>query len=426
MNQVKTGREEIGEGIFANFVENDRFKTNYVTFYFVMPLTAYNASAGTLLSRVLLRGCEKYPTQREMNRVLDHAFDAALDSDTERVGEWHAVSLQLTMLDDAFSFGGEDITSEGMDLLEEALMRPYLPNGAFDPDYVESERSLALDELAARINNKARYARSRMFEHMCRLEPYSVCPQGDRRNLKLLTPEALTEYYRTLLRESRMEIFFVGRFDREACTARLKRMFAHLERKVKPLPEISVRIKPRSVREVTERMDIRQANLVMGFRTACTVQDKASAAFSVYNGVLGGSLTSKLFCHLREKMSLCYSVASIPDLLKGVMLIYAGIAPENRDVAIREAMGQMDEICRGNISDEELESARNALLNALRGLEDNPAALAEWYLPRVLTGRFETPYDVIARLERVTREDVVAVSKNVRLDTVYTLTAKEA
>ena len=125
-------------------------------------------------------------------------------------------------------------------------------------------------------------------------------------------------------------------------------------------------------------------------------------------------------------MSLCYSVASIPDLLKGVMLIYAGIAPENRDVAIREAMGQMDEICRGNISDEELESARNALLNALRGLEDNPAALAEWYLPRVLTGRFETPYDVIARLERVTREDVVAVSKNVRLDTVYTLTAKEA
>ena len=86
----------------------------------------------------------------------------------------------------------------------------------------------------------------------------------------------------------------------------------------------------------------------------------------------------------------------------------------------------MDEIRRGNVTEEELESAKGALINAMNGLGDNPAALAEWYLPRVLSGQILTPAEIAREVAEITVEDVVRVSERITLDTVYTLTAKEA
>lgn len=425
MNQQKPGRIELFSGVHLNFVENDRYKTNFITFDFVTPLDRVTASYNTVLSRVLTRGCEKYPTQMMLNRALDELYDASLSSDSVKVGEWHTLSVSLSLLDNAFTFDSRDLSAQGLSLLEEVILHPLLDNGAFSEEYVKGEKKQALLEIASLVNNKARYARSRMIEHMCKLEPYSTCSLGNRAEIGKITADSLGAYYRRLLKTARIEIFFVGRFDPEQIEKRIREMLADLDRDFEELPPLSIRTKARTVKEVTETMDITQANLVMGFRTACTIYDPSWRAMSLYNAVLGGSLTSKLFCVLREKMSLCYSISSTPDALKGIMSIYAGIAPENREVAIREALNQMDEIRKGNITPEELENARGALLHSLRGLQDNPAVLADWYLPRILTGNFQTPDQIIAELKELTAEDVVAVSENITLDTVYTLTGKE-
>jgi len=425
MNQESLERYSIGDGIHLNFIRNDRYKTNYITFYFVTPLNRKTASYNTLLSRVLTRGSRAYPTQMELNRVLDHCYDASLSSDTEKVGEWHAISVSLGILDNAFSLDDEDIAEKGLEILENVLFDPFLPGGAFDEAYVDGEKKLALLEIASQINNKARFSRSRMIEVMCRLEPYSTCSLGDKRVLRTITPALLTEYYRELLKTAQVEIFFVGRFDQSVMKEKTERFFAGRERCVLPLPEISIRTKARSVKEVTETMDITQANLVMGFRTASTIYDKHWRAMSLYNSVLGGSLTSKLFCVLREKMSLCYSISSSPDAMKGIMMIYAGIAPENRDVAVKETLHQMDLIREGRISDEELENARGAIVHAMNSLGDNPAVLAQWYLPRVLTNTVQTPQEIVQEIKEITKEDVMRVAERIQLDTVYTLTGKE-
>lgn len=425
MNREKPDRISIGQGIGLNFVENDRYKTNHITFYFVTKLNKYTASNNTVLSRVLTRGCEEYPTQRALNQALDHCYDAEIVADTSKIGDFHAMSISLSLLDNAYSLDGEDITSEGLSLLEKVLFHPYVVNGAFDEEYVKGEKKLAQDEIAAQINHKASYAKGRLIGHMCRLEPYGTSAFGEKREIGRITAKSLYEYYRSLLATAVVEIFFVGRFDRRKVKDTVAALFKDRERHPEELPQPSIRTKARSVKEITERMDITQANLVMGFRAGVSVFDKDWRAMSLYNSVLGGSLTSKLFCVLREKMSLCYSVSSQPHGMKGILLIYAGIAPENRDVAVKEALHQMDEIKNGNVSSEELENARGAIVHALKGLGDNPTALAGWYLPNVLIGQVKTPTEVIEELSRVTLEDVIRVAKNITLDTVYTLTAKE-
>ncbi len=425
MKREKPDRISIGSGIGLNFVENDRYKTNHITFYFITPLNKYTASNNTVLSRVLTRGCMEYPNQRFLNQALDHCYDAELVADTSKIGDLHALSLSLSLLDNGYSFDGEDITGEGLSLLEKVLFYPYVVGGAFDEEYVKGEKKLAQDEIAAQINHKASYAKGRMLGHMCRLEPYGTGALGEKREIGRITAKSLYEYYKNLLKTATVEIFFVGRFDREKVKRTVEMLFAGRERSCEPLPLPSIRTKARSVREITERMDITQANLVMGFRAGVSIFDQDWRAMTLYNSVLGGSLTSKLFCVLREKMSLCYSVSSQPHAMKGILLIYAGIAPENRDIAVKEALRQMDEIKNGNVTSEELENARGAIVHALKGLGDNPAALAGWYLPSVLIGQVKTPSEVIEELKKVTLDDVIRVSRGITLDTVYTLTAKE-
>ncbi|MBQ3075309.1 MAG: insulinase family protein [Clostridia bacterium] len=425
MNQQKPTRLSLLPGVHLNFVENDRYKTNFITFDFLTPLNRRTASYNTVLARVLTRGCKRYPSQLMLNRALDDLYDATLSSDSVKIGEWHALSVCLALLDNAFTFDGQELSGEGLALLEQVIFHPYLPEGKFSEEYVKGEKKQALLEIASLVNNKARYAKGRMIEHMCKLEPYSTCAIGTRSEIGKITAEGLASYYKELLKTSRIEIFFVGRFDARKVKDQVEKMFVGCEREFAPLPPLSIRTKARTVKEITETMDITQANLVMGFRTACTIYDPTWRAMSLYNAVLGGSLTSKLFCVLREKMSLCYSISSTPDALKGIMTVYAGIAPENREVAIRETLAQMEEIRKGNITSEELENARGALIHSLRGLQDNPAVLADWYLPRILTDNFQTPDEIISELLTLTVQDVVKVSENITLDTVYTLTGKE-
>lgn len=425
MNREKLDRICLGEGIGLNFAENDRYKTNHITFYFMTGLDRRSASYNTVLSRVLTRGCEKYPDQRSLNGALDHCYDATLLTDTSKIGDFHGMSVSLSLLDNAYALDGEDITSQGLRILQEVLFHPRVKDGAFDEEYVRGEKKLALDEIASLINHKASYARSRMIGHMCRMEPYGTLSLGHKSEIGRITAKSLYEYYRNLMETATVEIFFVGRFDREQVQKTVKELFSAVARRHEALPMPSIRTKATRVREVTERMDITQAHLVMGFRAGVSVYDEDWRAMTLYNSVLGGSLTSKLFCVLREKMSLCYSVSSQPHGMKGILLIYAGIAPENREVAVKEALHQMELIRKGEISNEELENARGALIHALSGLGDNPSALAGWYLPSVLIDRVKTPSEIIAELKKITKEDVVRVSEKITLDTVYTLTAKE-
>ena len=48
------------------------------------------------------------------------------------------------------------------------------------------------------------------------------------------------------------------------------------------------------------------------------------AALMVFNAVYGGSVTSKLFSNVRERLSLCYYANSVIEKHKGIMVVASG------------------------------------------------------------------------------------------------------
>ena len=80
----------------------------------------------------------------------------------------------------------------------------------------------------------------------------------------------------------------------------------------------------------------------------------------------------------------------------------------------------------GDWEDWEQEGALQAIRSSLLSLSDSQGALENFYLGQIASGVHETPEELAAELERVTKERIVAAARTVHLDTVYFLGGRDA
>ena len=174
-------------------------------------------------------------------------------------------------------------------------------------------------------------------------------------------------------------LFYAGRRTPQEAAALFRPLFDGLG--VTPsLPRRRSCASAETVREVTESMDVTQGKLVIGMRTGITASDPDYPALVLLNSVYGSGVTSKLFVNVREKRSLCYYASSAVEKFKGLMIVSSGISFDQYETARDAILAELDACRRGEITPEELESARRSLISAVRAGLDTPAALDDWYI----------------------------------------------
>ena len=144
-------------------------------------------------------------------------------------------------------------------------------------------------------------------------------------------------------------------------------------------------------------------------------------ALYVFNAVYGSGATSKLFMNVREKLSLCYYASSAVYLHKGIMLVSSGIEFDKLDAARDEILAQLDSVRRGEITDDELRSAKKSVASDLRAVQDSIGELEGFYLSQALDGLDYGPAELAALAEDVTKEDVQAIAESIECDLIYFL-----
>ena len=159
----------------------------------------------------------------------------------------------------------------------------------------------------------------------------------------------------------------------------------------------------------------------MGFRSGTVLRDGDYPKMALMSELYGGAPSSKLFMNVREKMSLCYYCVSMPEAVKGIMFVRAGIENENFETARDAILEQLELVKKGEFTDEELSSAKLSLINAYREISDNPQSLQNWYIGRALSGITQSPDETIEVVKNITKEEIVATANKVVLDTVYFL-----
>ena len=421
-------RSEIMPGVWLTCITTDKFKSGCLSVNMITQLTRETASLNALVPMVLRRGCKSYPDLESFAGRLDDLYGAGISPTVRKIGEIQTVGLIADFVDDRYLPEETDLFAQVLDLAAEMLLEPVREKGLLSESYVESEKEKQLDRLRSRINDKRSYALQRIIECMCDYEDYAISRLGDEETTENITAKSLTERWMTLLETAPMEVFYMGGKGFKEVKKMLRKAFRDLPRGELDF-DIGTDIRMNTVepkaRMFTEELAVTQGKLSMGFRLGEIMDDPDYAALYVLNALYGGSVTSKLFMNVREKLSLCYYASSMCDVNKGVMFVYSGIDFDKYDAAYNEILAQLDAVKAGNFTEEELDAARQAVAAELRTYMDSERDLEHYWLSRNLRGEECDPMEMSAMVEAVTRGDILHAAQGIVLDAVYFLQGSE-
>ena len=411
---------ELFPGVTLRCCRDERFKQGVLSLQFLRPMCRDEAALNALLPAVLLRGTRTAPDMRSITLRLDDLYGASVGALVRRIGDIHCTGLSCGFIDDRFALEGDAIFAPMMTFLEQLLLDPVTENGVFREDYVETEKQNLIWAIEAQRNDKRAYANNQLLKIMCANDSYGIPRLGEIPDVEAITPQSLYAHYQKILRESPVHVFYVGSADPETVADTLRPMLSKLAKAPIVLPK-QAGFSPVEFSEHEEVLDVAQGKLCMGYATPINLRHPGYAAIQVCNTILGAGMTSKLFMQVREKMSLCYDIGSGFHGSKGIMLVAAGIEFHKKAIVRQEIEHQLREICDGNISQEELIAAKEALLSNLRATHDSPGAIEGYYASAALSGIGMTPAEFMEAIEKVTVQDTAEAAKTLQLQTVYFL-----
>ena len=411
---------QLSPGVTLRCFHDDRFKQGCLSIQLLRPVLREEVAVNALIPAVLLRGTQKHPDLRQITLHLDTLYGASTGALVRKVGDLQTVGIYGSFLDDRYALEGGQLLESMIEFMGQLLLEPLMVDGSFSPDFVESEKRNLILAIQSNRNDKRQYAASQLMKHMCSSDSLGIPRLGEEPQVAAITAQSAYDHYRQILRTSPVMLFYVGSQAPEQVAKLLAPLVAKLAPEPMALPEQTPFRDPAGG-EHTEHMEVTQGKLCVGFTTPITMPHRDFAAMQVLNALFGGGMTSKLFMNVREKLSLCYDIGSGYRGTKGILTVSAGIDFDQKDAVLEQIRQQLEACCRGEFTQEELESARQGLLTQLQSTHDSPGAIENYYVTGLLSNLNRTPDQYMAQVSAVTAQQVAEVAKTLQEHTIYFL-----
>lgn len=409
----------LSPGVTLHCKTDRRFKQNILNVLFCTPTKDEEAALSALLPAVLLRGCKAYPDMHRIILKLDDLYGAGMGSLVRIIGNYQIVGIGCSFIQDRFALDGDQVLKPLTAFLHQILREPYTEQGVFSRDYVESERKNLLAAIDSRKNDKRAYATDRMLELLCGNDPFAIPRTGRREQVEQVTAEKLWQHYEKLLKESPVELFYVGSREPQEVAELIKPLFEGIQRQPTVLPPQTL-LDAAPLCQQEECLEVSQGRLAMAYVSPVNMRHQLFIAAQVFAILFGGS-TGKLFNVIREKLSLCYDIGASYYKTKGFMGIYAGIDFDKKEQVMDQVEQLLQDCCNGDFTEAELSAAKNTLISSLQSTQDSPGGIEAYYMNGLLTGKSMDVAAYIQAVEQVTAQQVQQVAALFKRHTVYFL-----
>ena len=423
MKKMNYKKQEIKQGIELHTINTNKFKTNLAAIFLSLPITRENVTYNAMISSVLRRGTKNMPSQEQISKELENMYGATFDCGIDKTGDNHIFKFYLESINDKFlPQNDENMLKSTIEKLLEIVFNPLVENEKFKEEYVEQEKVNVQRRIESKIDNKARYAIERCIEEMYKDQPYGLYKFGYVEDLENINASNLYEHYRTLIDTCKIDIFVSGNIEND---------ISELVENNENIQKLNGRepnyIKTQYIEkeqveenEITESMDVTQGKLIMGLDVNLKDQKEKYMA-SVYNAVLGGSATSKLFQEVRERASLAYTASSNFIRHKGNVIISCGIEIKNYEKALEIIRKQLEDIKQGNITDDEFENAKKGIISTIKGITEEQDTEITYYFGQTLSQEQVSIEDYIKIIEEISKQQVIDIANRITTNTIYFL-----
>ena len=403
----------------------DKFKTNLVQIYFMLPLkNEKEAAMNALIPSVLERGSKNYNDNQLIKTELENLYGSNMSFNILKRGENQILRFSLEMVNEKYLTHKSNLTVDAFNLLNDIIFNPVTERGEFKDKYFKQEKEILKQDILSLINDKYRFAVENCLSRMCENEKYGIYKMGSVSALAEVNNHELYDHYQKILQSAKRSLFLIGNF---------KSSFAeNIFKKTKmSAGEDIFDNSTESIYEVEgenfykQELKVNQARLSLGFRTGITRKDPGYYSLLIFNSLIGGSTHSRLFREVREKRSLAYYVSSSIETTKGLLLINSGINAKNQKKVIKLVKKEIAAVAAGEFTQEEFMRAKKSIVNHLKQDLDSNKHLSAHFLLSLVNKKEESINKTISKVENVNKEDIISVAKKLKLDTVYLLKSEE-
>lgn len=405
----------IAEGVKLHLIETDKFKTTTICLLIRRPLLREEVTYNALIPNILRRASQNYNSISKLNSVLEDMYGAVFDSQIIKMGEEQIIQLYLEILNKDVD---KELLEKGLEFIKEIIFNPLIEDNGFNQDILNIEKQNLKNRINGRINNKAEYLKLKCIEKACKDEPFSLYGDGYIEDIDEITPKALYKHYTNILKTSPIEFVVIGKEEIEA-GEKIKNLFNFERENVIKIERAKVNYSPKEITKEEINEDITQGKLCMALRIGVKPVGQEFYNLLMMNEILGASAGSKLFLNIREKESLCYNISSFIYRFKGIIMIQSGVDAENFEKTLNLIDEQIKSMVEGDISKDEIENAKKALVNNLNSIKDYPTAVINFYVSQYILEDDETIETSIEKVKKVTKEDIQNCAKKIYTDTVY-------
>ena len=296
-----------------------------------------------------------------------------------------------------------------------ALLADVVAHPAFRAEDVERVRSLRLARLAqkqASIGQLAQDEARRLLYGEA--HPWGQPGGGTPASVQALTRADLAAHHAAWWVPNDAVISVSGDIEPDEATAQLEKAFASWKKKA--LPKLALAAPKPTLRRFVSAVDKPSATQSQVWMVGPLVpaSHPDALALEIANNVIGGVFTSRLNLNLRERLGISYGVFSNVQLAgtSGAFFAQGGIVAKSTATAAAEYEKEVAAFATGDLSDVELQRARDTFVRSLPSqFETNDAvagAMANLVVSRLPLDHYRT---LAARAKALTRDEVSAAVK---------------
>ena len=415
---------EIKQGINLHLIKTDKFKTNLLSVFLTTPLNKETVTQNALIAAILRRGTNNLKSQEEISIALEEMYGASFDCGIDKIVDNQVIKFYLETINNNYTSESEDNLKNAINILLDVVFNPLVEDNSFKKEYVESEKNNLKQLIEGKKDSKATYATERCIEEMYKDMPYSLYKYGNIEDLKNIDEKNLYQQYKKLINDCKIDIFVSGNIEED-----VKQKIISNEdiQRLQDRDAVYIinnkenRLKEeKEEQEVSESMDINQGKLIIGL-DILEENDLDKYTALIYNAILGGIPTSKMFQNVREKHSLAYTASSSFIRQKANVYIKCGIDIENYEKALEIIKEQLEDMKKGEFTDKNIEEAKTNIISTINFIPEEQDTELIYYFSQELSG-YEMEYkEYVEKINSITKDDIINLANRIQINTIYFL-----
>ncbi len=295
-------------------------------------------------------------------------------------------------------------TTDHVNAAFEALSDLFL-NATYPEDEMEREKGVVCEEISMNEDAPEDLCLDLLAQATYGKKNYGRNILGPASNVKGFTVADIKRYKEARYCPENVVISFAGGIDFDTAIALVEAHFGNLPQGKFEKRVLDVEYLGQSL---VKKKPIEQMHFALSY-PSLPLEHELNLAHSIMNSILGGSMSSRLFQEVREKMGLAYSVYSYASRYAecGTLTIYAGVNPAKADSAYDAVNDVVQAFLKEGISDEEFLRGREQMkASTIFGLESTSSQMLIYGKEMLYHDRLYDIDDRFEKLQLVKKADV--------------------